>query len=63
MEFESACQLTFGFLCLIGARCTLTLKTRLGSCIRAFAYWSSVTQSRIRKLSFTVLKEDSVLVS
>ena len=51
------------FRCLIGARCNFTAKTRLGSCINAFAYWSSVTQSNIKKLNFTVLMEASDLVS
>ena len=47
----------------MGALCILTLKTRLGSCMRALAYWSSVTQSRTRKLSLIVLTDDSVFVS
>ena len=51
------------FRCLIGALCNFTAKTRLGSCINAFAYWSSVTQSNIKKLNFTVLMEASDLVS
>ena len=47
----------------MGALCILTLKTRLGSCMRALAYWSSVTQSSTRKLSLIVLTDDSVFVS
>ena len=52
-----------GFLCLIGARWSLTLNTRFGSFINALAYWSSVIQIRIRKLSFTVWWDESDLVS
>ena len=58
---SAACPLVF--LCLIGVLLNLTLKTRLGSCMRALAYWSSVTHIRIRKLNLTVDKLDSVLVS
>ena len=51
------------FLCLIGARCNFTANTKFGSCIKALAYWSSVTHNNIKKLNFTVLMEDSDLVS
>ena len=37
----------------IGARCSFTLKTRLGSFNKALAYWSSVMQVRTRKLQHT----------
>ena len=47
----------------MGALCILTLNTRLGSCMSALAYWSSVTQSRTRKLSLIVLTDDSLFVS
>lgn len=53
----------FVFLCLMGTRCIRTRNTKFGSCISAFANWSSVTQSKIRKLSLTVLRDDSDLVS
>lgn len=53
----------WGFLCRMGARCSLTLNTKLGSFINALAYWSSVMQISIRKLNFTVWCEESDLVS
>ena len=56
-------QVDCGFLCLIGARWSLTLKTRFGSFIKALAYWSSVMHIRIRKLSLTVWWDESDLVS
>ncbi len=63
LEFASDSHCVDGFLCLMGALCTRTLNTRLGSCIKALPYWSSVMHSRIKKLSFTVFRDDSVLVS
>ena len=59
----NAPSLALIFLCLMGALCNLTEKTRFGSCINALAYWSSVTHSKIKKLNFTVFEEASDLVS
>ena len=59
----NAPSLALIFLCLMGALCNLTEKTRFGSCIKALAYWSSVTHSKIKKLNFTVFEEASDLVS
>ena len=51
------------FLCLMADLCSFTLNTRLGSCMIAAAYWSSVRQVRMMKHRVTLLCATSDLVS